>query len=138
MFKKILIPVDFTSKNKRAIEAASEIASTSNAEVTFLHVIEKIDLLTSTEVQRFYAQLKRSAESKIRKLTKMLGKRANVKTSIMLGNRGEEIVRYAMENRIDLIVMASHKINPTNLNKGWGTLSYKVAILSQCPVLLVK
>jgi universal stress protein A len=138
MFKSILIPVDFTSKNKSAIQAALEIASANNAEITLLHVIEKIDLITSREVQRFYTQLKRNAESKIRKLAKRFDPRTNVKTNITFGNRGEEIVRYAMDNRIGLIVMASHKINRTNLNAGWGTLSYKVAILSQCPVLLVK
>jgi universal stress protein A len=138
MFKKILIPVDFTLKNKSAIQAASEIASANYAEVTLFHVIEKIELLTSREIQSFYIRLKKNAETKIRKLARMMGRNLNVKTNITFGNRAEEIVRYSINNRIDLIVMASHKINPTNLNEGWGTLSYKVAILSQCPVLLVK
>jgi universal stress protein A len=82
--------------------------------------------------------LKRNAETKIRNLAKKFNAKTTVKKNITFGNRAEEIVRFAMDHDIDLIVMASHKINPRNLNEGWGTLSYKVAILSQCPVLLVK
>jgi universal stress protein A len=55
------------------------------------------------------------------------------------GNRVAEILRFAQENKIDLIVMSSHKLpvrRPTV--ESWGTISYKVGILSRCPVLLVK
>jgi universal stress protein A len=138
MFKNILIPVDFTEKNEAAIEATSEIAKMHHADITLLHVIEKIDLLASREVRGFYSRLKRNAETKIRNLVRKFNSKTKIKTNIVFGNRAEEIVRFALDNDIDLIVMASHKINPRGLNEGWGTLSYKVAILSQCPVLLVK
>ncbi|HSE40364.1 MAG TPA: universal stress protein [Acidobacteriota bacterium] len=138
MFKKILVPVDFTAKNEAAIEATSEIAKMNHAEITLFHAIEKIDLLTSSEVRGFYSRLKKNAETKIRTLAKKFNSKIKVKTNIIFGNRAEEIVRFALDHDIDLIVMASHKINQRNMNEGWGTLSYKVAILSQCPVLLVK
>jgi hypothetical protein len=41
--------------------------------------------------------------------------------------------------RSDLLVMSSHKLplrRPTT--ESWGTISYKVGILSRCPILLVK
>jgi len=41
-------------------------------------------------------------------------------------------------NRVDLIVLTSHKIDLAHPAEGWGTTSYKVGILCQCPVLLVK
>ena len=56
----------------------------------------------------------------------------------MYGNRAQEIVRYAMEAGVDLIVLTSHRIDLQDSSAGWGTVSYKVGILSQCPVLLVK
>ena len=43
-----------------------------------------------------------------------------------------------MESGTDLIVLASHTIDLNNPATGWGTLSYQICILSQCPVLLVK
>jgi universal stress protein A len=44
----------------------------------------------------------------------------------------------AKARRADLIVLASHPVNPAMLGRDWGTISYKVGILAQCAVLLVK
>jgi hypothetical protein len=38
----------------------------------------------------------------------------------------------------DLIIMASHRIDPDRPGHDWSSISYTVAILSPCPVLLVK
>ena len=50
----------------------------------------------------------------------------------------EAIVKYAAANEVDLIVLASHRVKPSRVDRDWGTMSYKVGILAQCPVLLVK
>jgi universal stress protein A len=57
---------------------------------------------------------------------------------IVFGDRVREIITYAQDNDIDLIVLSSHKIDRTNPAEGWGTISYKVGILSHCPVMMVK
>jgi len=57
---------------------------------------------------------------------------------IVRGRRAEEIVKYAAANEVDLVVLASHRVNPSLVDRDWGTISYKVGILAQCPVLLVK
>ena len=57
---------------------------------------------------------------------------------IIIGNRVEEIIRFAEEQEVDLIVMASHKIDLEHPDEGWGTISQKVGLLAQCPILLVK
>jgi nucleotide-binding universal stress UspA family protein len=61
-----------------------------------------------------------------------------VESAVVYGRRAEEIVKYASANNVDLIVLASHRVNPSMVNRDWGTISYKVGILAQCPVLLVK
>jgi hypothetical protein len=43
-----------------------------------------------------------------------------------------------MESGVELIVLSSHRVDLQNPGAGWGTMSYKVGILSQCPVLIVK
>ena len=138
MFRKILVPVDFTSKNEAAIEAVSELVNGHPAEVVLMHVIERIQLLPSRETRAFYNRLKRNADEKIRKLAKRFSRKIKVKTNIVFGNRAREIIRYSIENGTDLIVLASHKIDSASMHEGWGTISYRVAILAQCPVLLVK
>ena len=58
--------------------------------------------------------------------------------SIVYGKRVEAIVRYAATHGVDLIVLASHKVSPTAVNRDVATISYKTGILAPCPVLLVK
>ena len=56
----------------------------------------------------------------------------------MFGDRAEEIVRFATTHKIDLIVLASHRVKRSAGGRDWGTISYKVGSLARCPVLLVK
>jgi hypothetical protein len=62
----------------------------------------------------------------------------NIKSEIIYGRRVREILNFAQEHEVDLIIPNSHRINPTDPTQGWDTISYKVGILSQCPVMLVK
>ena len=52
--------------------------------------------------------------------------------------RQPEILRYAAQEKVDLVVLTSHRIDPANPEARWGTLSHKVGLLAPCPVLLVK
>jgi nucleotide-binding universal stress UspA family protein len=139
MFRRILVPVDFSRKTLSAVRTAGRLAQSLGAEVTLLHVIERIDD-DSRALQKFYRQLEENARHNMRPLVEELGrKKVPVKSEILYGNRVAEIVRFAEDSRTDLIVMSSHKLplrRPTV--ESWGTISYKVGILSRCPVLLVK
>jgi nucleotide-binding universal stress UspA family protein len=61
-----------------------------------------------------------------------------VESVVVYGRRAEGIVDFAAAHDVDLIVLASHRVDPSMANRDWGTISYKVGILAQCPVLLVK
>jgi nucleotide-binding universal stress UspA family protein len=56
----------------------------------------------------------------------------------VVGEPAAEIVRATLRERVDLVVMGSHKVRPGGRPRGWGTTSYKVGIFCQCPILLVK
>ncbi|HEX9688276.1 MAG TPA: universal stress protein [Thermoanaerobaculia bacterium] len=140
MFQRILAPVDFTRNSLRAVRTAGRVASVSNGEVTLLHVIERIAGDESGALRSFYRQLEKNARVKMQPLVREL-ERKGIRTAseIGYGNRVAEILRFAEENQTDLIVMSSHKLplrRPTT--ESWGTISYKVGILSRCPILLVK
>jgi nucleotide-binding universal stress UspA family protein len=107
--------------------------------VTLLHVIEQIDLPGDDEVEEFTDQLRQRADREL----ELRGQRfaeANVAIDwkIRLGKRGQEIAGYETEHDIDLIVLSSHLVDPDDPARSLATLSYQVALLSQCPVLLVK
>jgi universal stress protein A len=138
MFQTILVPVDLTPKNAGAIEVAGELAANRKGAVTLLHVIETLDLPWE-EVEDFYHRLERRARAEMEDMCEPL-RREEVehRSEIVFGRRAEEVVAYAEDREVDLIVLSSHRVDLENPAAGWTTLSYKVAILAQCPVLLVK
>jgi len=138
VFRRILVPVDFTPRSLRAVRAAAKVAATTRAKTTLLHVIERIDDGESGAFESFYRKLESAAREKMKALLARFGQRLPVRAEILYGKPVGEILRFAQANRIDLIVMSSHKLPLRHSGESWGTVSYKVGILSRCPVLLVK
>jgi nucleotide-binding universal stress UspA family protein len=66
------------------------------------------------------------------------GKGIQITPHITYGNRVEEIIKFINENKIDLVIMNSHKVEMKNPAQSWGTISYRVALLSNCPIMLAK
>ena len=139
MFKKILVPVDLSDTHQQAIDIAASLAREGDGQVTLLHVVEVIPGLWVEEERDFYDRIEAAARDHLSQLGRQLETmQVPRREEIIFGNRAEEIVRYATETGVDLIVLSSHRIDLKNPGAGWGTLSYKIGILSQCPVLLVK
>ncbi len=137
MFRRILVPVDFTRKNARAVRVAARLATQRGASVTLLHVIERVDAGDDAALAGFYRGLEKSARTKMGALLASAG-RVPTHAEIVYGNRVNEILRLAEENKTDLIVMGSHRLALKHPGQNWGTISYKIGILARCPVLLVK
>lgn len=136
MFKNILIPVDFTPKNRRAVAAALQAAA-PKARITLVHVVEELRLPKTRDLRDFYSELMTEARLQMEKIMRGIRKHA-VREEILLGHRTEGILRVARARKSDLIVMSSHTVTPGRKGQDWGTISYKVAVLSPCPILLVK
>ncbi len=138
MFESILVPVDLTPKNRRAVETARELASRPGGRVTLLHVIETLDL-PFDELREFYERLEARATAHMDDLARPLAAAGvPVEGHVLYGERGEKIVEFAEEGGFDLIILDSHRVRPGEPGKGITTISYRVAILASCPVLLVK
>lgn len=149
MFQHILVPVDFTEKNRRALDIAINLARVGQGTVSVLHVIELIFDTPVEESTAFYSKLEKQAAQKMKALlapytatshataqTRETG--VKLEQKIIYGSRVQAITHFAQEQAIDLIVMNSHKIDLNEPTHGWGTISYKVSVLADCPVLLVK
>ncbi|HEV8578839.1 MAG TPA: universal stress protein [Thermoanaerobaculia bacterium] len=142
MFRKILVPVDFTDKNEAALSSALEIAGRSEgeeSEVALLHVIETIEHIAFEEMADFYRGLETRAAARLFAMVERF-QRAGVRVrhEILFGKRSETIVRYAEDHGMDLVILSSHNVDRDHPALGWGTISYRIAIVVRCPVLLVK
>lgn len=139
MFRRILVPVDFTPKNERALAQARELAERTGGEVTLVHVVETLEDELDADLEGFYGKLEAKAAARMEASLELLGDGALSKRSaIVLGHRARAIADYAEAERVDVIVLSSHRVDPDRPGADWMTISYKVAILARCPVLLVK
>jgi universal stress protein A len=139
MFSRLLVPLDFTDENEPAILIALETARRDGAEVTLLHVIEIVEHMGFDEMSDFYRQLEARAAAKLAVVTDRFteaGVRARYE--IVFGRRAESILNQALDLKTDLIVLSSHRVDREHPALGLGTISYQVAIIARCPVLLVK
>jgi nucleotide-binding universal stress UspA family protein len=142
MFRKILVPVDFSEKNEAALDSATQIVGGSaqeDSEVTLLHVVEVIEHIDFNEMSDFYRGLENRASAKLFALVERLEEKGvSARHEVLFGKRAETIVRYAEEKAADLMILSSHKVDRDHPALGLGTLSYAIAIVARCPVLLVK
>jgi nucleotide-binding universal stress UspA family protein len=139
MFKNILIPSDLTERNHKTMDIAVKMALENRAVVTVLHVIETVEQVDSEDFQKFYRQLGARAGRKIDKLIAKYGREGlTMEKQILYGRRVYQILNFAVAHNVDLIIMSSHKLDPENAAEGWGTISFKIGVLSHCPVMLVK
>jgi len=139
MFKNILVPTDFTGNGCSALDIAVKICSIEDGKIHLLHVIEVIANTTFDEFKDFYTKLeKRSYKDLDGMIASVQMPQMEMIPVVIYGNRAQEILRYAHEQEIDLIIMKSHRVDVEDRAQGWGTISYKVGILAQCPVMLVK
>src|SRR5436190_18878718 len=106
MFQRILVPVDLTKKSLAAVDRAYEFAVQTGAEVILMHVIEKIEHVPFEELRPFYQRLEDSAAKGMREFAeRFVSNNLKIDRILIYGHRTQEIVNYAIENRVDLIIM---------------------------------
>lgn len=139
MFHHILIPTDLSGRVTQAVDMARDLGQPAGARLTLFHVIETISGAGYDEFGSFYREIEGRASEFLATLASRLdGSGLEVIRTVVYGKPAEEIVRFAADKQVDLIVLASHQIDLSQPGRGWSTLSYKVGVLASCPVLLVK
>jgi nucleotide-binding universal stress UspA family protein len=139
MFKNILAPIDLSGRNARALECASELATQSSGTVTLLHVIETIQDVPFDEIEEFYSGLREKAQQVLAKRAQeLMEKKIDVRSEIVFGKRGLEIVGCAEDHNCDVIVLTAHPLDREHPGAKLGSVSHQVAVLASCSVILVR
>jgi universal stress protein A len=139
--KSILVPTDFSHYNDAALDYASRLAAESGAKLHLVHIHDTRELTTSMGVaSTIYVdawQKERSrAEEQLKVLVPTVVDVAYEHHSLQ-GVPDAEIVEFAKEHEIDLIVMSSHgRSGLTRLVM--GSVAENVMRHAPCPVLIVK
>nr|WP_321349890.1 universal stress protein [uncultured Methanoregula sp.] len=139
LFENILIATDGSDRNTTAVQEAIRIAAGSGATLHAVYVTDTgafesapADLV----VGETYSLIQEEAQDAVGKVRSLAGT-VTVKTVVLEGKPATEIVRYAAENNIDLIVIG------TQGKKGierllLGSVAETVIRRASCKVLVVK
>lgn len=141
---RILFPTDFSEPAMEAQKYAMALADRFGAELHLLHVVAPevaMPLPDSTTSWMLPAtDLKLLVETAEKRLLQELGsgwtEGCRTKHTAVVGNAVEEIVKYAKEHEIELIVIGTH--GRTGLSHLLlGSVAEKLVRLATCPVLTV-
>jgi nucleotide-binding universal stress UspA family protein len=126
MFRQILVPTDFSKKHINPLEIATNLATKYKGIIHLLHVVEIITDTTFAEYEDFYNKLEKRAQKQMSALiASYQEKEVQIIPHIAYGNRVQEIIKFINENKINLVIMNSHKVEMNNPAQSWGLLVTK-------------
>lgn len=141
-FRHILFPIDFSESSQKILPYVVTLSQAFGSTVHLLYVVRDLKYLTSFHVPHpsLDQMEKEIAESSRQMMDKVCEEELQgcprfVK-KILIGDAAHEIIQYALEEKIDLIIMGTH--GRKGLEKAlFGSVAEKVVKNSPVPVLTV-
>ncbi len=140
----VLVPTDFSEASDAALKYGKALAGAFGARLHIIHVIEEpYGQPWAVEAYGFsLAALQdewvKDAQSRLAaSVTDEEGKTVQAVTSTVLGHPVMEILRYATDNDVDLIVMGTHGRGPLG-HVVLGSVAERIVRKAPCPVLTVR
>ena len=143
---KILYPTDFSEYSKAALPYAISLSKQNNAELYCLHVVEmpQEEYLSGEYMLPLNAshvsedQILKTSGARLDKFVKEnMSEITKVISKALIGTPFVEIIHYAKEQSIDLIVMGTHGHSALAAML-LGSVAEKVVRKAPCPVLTVR
>lgn len=140
--RKILVPVDFSPIATNALETAIAMCKRQLSTLTLIYVIENSYLLFPPEAggagAAVFPQLQKDANENLANLCKELRVKHDIVINhiVQAGNPADEICRWALHKKYDLVVMGTH--GASGLREFFmGSNAYRVVKNAPCPVMTI-
>ena len=141
MYQKILVPLDGSELAKKALDHAEKLAKTFDAEIILFQVVPFMPIYGSPELVTpliVDEKQKEAAERDLNNLAEEMKKRGyKVTATVRTGQQvAVEIIDFAKEIGVDLIVMCTH--GRSGITR-WvlGSVTHKVLTRAETPILLI-
>ncbi len=142
-YRHILCPVDGSELSEAGLKHATYLSKITGGKLTILHVVEKwyraADVATDSDE---WTAIHMGWISKGRELLEAEATKAresgleDLQTVLREGDATHEIIAMAVEQRADLIVMATHRYSPVG-KLFMGSVTDRVSRHAPCPVMWV-
>jgi len=132
--QRILFATDFSEPARNAQQFAVAFSEKFGAQLHVLHCVSEEALVPAPDLaaEWLHAEVNRARQQ----LTKEIGGTCSARLEVRPGNPVQEIIRYAGEMAIDLIVIGTHGRSGLS-HVLLGSVAEKVVRLATCPVLTV-
>jgi nucleotide-binding universal stress UspA family protein len=150
-YGKILVPYDDSKYSKKALAEAAGIAEEFGSELHIINVISVPTDQSPTIIQdqvnekikklnRDILQSQKSHSNKVLHEKMKICKRSgvNVFCEVIAGKPAESILKFARDNKIDLIVIGSRGLTRLNKLMALGSVSRKISEEAKCPVMIIR
>ncbi len=141
--KSVLVPTDFSENSKVALPYAVDLARRYGAKLVVLHVFDE-DLLTPIfyevggSAEEYFNRLRERFQAAVDDFLDGVDTEGlEVEAQLTSGTPFVEIIRFARDNGVDLIVMGTH--GRTGIAHALlGSVAEKVIRKAPCPVMVVR
>ena len=142
---KILVPTDFSEFSRPAMQYGCAIAARFGAELHLLHIVPDPAMLVPEAAAFSVETMQAQSESLVKDAEAMLqklpldgwGNEKPIVRQVRVGAAFMEIIDYARENEIDLIVIGTHGRSGL-MHILMGSVAERIVRKAPCPVLTVK
>jgi nucleotide-binding universal stress UspA family protein len=140
--KKVLVPTDFSESARHALTYGISFAKEYAAELVLLHVVENLTVgyasdLFPVPMAEVFQEISGYAKAELAKLGEEARQRGvTVQEQVVQGKPSAEIIRFAAENQVDIVVLGTH--GKGMLDQAlFGSTTERVVRRAPCPVLTV-
>ena len=138
MYEHILLPTDGSENAERAVEQAIGLATGYDATLHVLYVVAVKHMVSDVAENVMSEQLEQTGHAVVDDIAERAEQAGvDVRTSVIPGTPSQEILTYAEDHEIDLIVMGTR--GRTGFDRLLvGSVTEKVVRLSDTPVLTMR
>lgn len=153
LISKILLPHDATEMSDKALKKSKEFVNAFNAELYILHVIGYTPIPSELILGKDRELIEQTRRNIVKKLKEGWLKMAKEKISPVLEQENikfnitvltdeqlsvsEQILKFASDNKIDLIIVGSQRLSKFFKIKALGSVSRKISENAECPVMII-
>ena len=143
LLETILVPTDFSETSGVAVQYGCSLAETLQSTLHLVHVVESPHLslggaaLWGYSLPAFIDRLEDAAENRMAALASEWEPTLTIERAARVGQPFVEIIRYAREKDVDVIVMGTRG-RGAMAHLLLGSVAQKVVRMASCPVLTIR
>ena len=151
ILERILVPFDGSSYSKKAVDKAIEISIKDKSQIYIISVVNvdyirppgsllgMVSQSSIDAIKRLTISARKEAiQMLVTQVSKCRIKGIKADSKVVSGNITDEILKFAKQKKITLIVIGSQGLHGIKKLKVLGSTSRKVSELASCPVLIIR